>query len=106
MNIHEAIIIRLMVPHCFTLPRLEAYGCHIKEEEVTISLSPGGEAGGDPTLSVVFPPDTRRVRLLSSLSHARKYLITLPDGNIFHEHYYLAFHQSIIYEPPPLPRYW
>jgi hypothetical protein len=61
MNTPEAVIVNLMVPHHFTLPLLEASGCHIKEEEVKISLSSGGEAGGDPTIWVVFPPGSTKV---------------------------------------------
>jgi len=66
-------------------------------------LSSGGEAGDDPPLRVIFPPGTRREEQLSSPHYARKYLISLPDGTIFHEYYYLAFHQSIVYEPPHFP---
>jgi len=106
MNTPKTIVVNLMVPHRFTLPLLETYGCHIKVGELTISSLHREEIVGDPTLSVVFPPGTRREEQLPPLPHARKYLITLPSGSILQECYYLDFHQSIVCEPPPLPRYW
>lgn len=99
--IEEQIRVNLMYQHKSIESLLEQHGCKIEEEVLQAPLPFARLVPGDITYWVVFPPGTKREKLLPVLSHVRRYRLTLPDGSIFDENYYLDFHQSII--APPLP---
>lgn len=100
----EHIRVNLMYQHKSIEPLLEQHGCKVEEEVLQAPLPFARLVPGDMTYWVVFPVGTKREELLPVLPHVRRYRLTLPDGSIFDENYYLDFQQSLIAPPLPPPR--
>jgi hypothetical protein len=70
--------LQLLYPLPVTEPVLQQHGCQIEE------------------LRVAFPQGTRREAVASTLFHAQRYRVILPDGIVFDELFHLAFQQSML----------
>jgi hypothetical protein len=90
----EADMIQIILPyyHKYTMPMLEKCGCVILVEEAKDTID-------GKQYRVILPPGSKREELLTQLSHARKFLLTLPDESVFYELYHLTLHCSTVSPP-------
>jgi hypothetical protein len=75
--------LHLMYPLPVTEPILQRHGCQLDKQ----------------TLEVLFPTGTKREAVTSTLSHAQRYRLILPDQSVFEELFHLTFQQSILSLP-------
>jgi hypothetical protein len=91
-------MIEVILPyyHKYTMPMLEKCGC------VTI-VEDANDTPDGKLYRVILPPGSKREELKTQLSHARQFLLTLPDQSVFYELYHLTINYSTV--SPPFYKY-